>query len=60
MNNITKMQYSKFGNMMEKNRIESFSKWPFDDDSACSAKKVKLFEKLIVQSLYINIFHVLF
>ncbi|XP_017475957.1 PREDICTED: baculoviral IAP repeat-containing protein 5 [Rhagoletis zephyria] len=34
------MDYSKFGNMMEKNRVESFKKWPFDDSSACSIKKM--------------------
>ncbi|CAD7014269.1 unnamed protein product [Ceratitis capitata] len=34
------MDYSKFGNMMERNRIESFKKWPFDDKKACSVKKM--------------------
>ncbi|XP_039956043.1 baculoviral IAP repeat-containing protein 5.2-B [Bactrocera tryoni] len=34
------MDYSKFGNMMEKNRLKSFKKWPFDESSACSAKKM--------------------
>ncbi|XP_053963847.1 baculoviral IAP repeat-containing protein 5.2 [Anastrepha ludens] len=34
------MDYAQFGNMMEKNRIDSFKKWPFNENSACSVKKM--------------------
>ncbi|XP_067634439.1 baculoviral IAP repeat-containing protein 5.2 [Eurosta solidaginis] len=34
------MDYTKFGKMMEKNRVDSFKNWPFDEKCACSIRKM--------------------